>query len=42
MYVQLFKSPLSDDHIATILTLFPWEPSVLPLVELPNEVAGTS
>ena len=40
MYVQLFKSPLSDEHIRDLLALFGWEASALPLVDVPQEVAG--
>lgn len=35
-YVELFTSPLSDAHIAAVLALFCWEPSILPLQELPT------
>lgn len=38
-FVGLFSNPLSDTHIAAILALFGWEPSVLPLQELPVGVA---
>lgn len=38
-YVDLFSNPLLDTHIAAILALFGWEPSVLPLQELPTVVA---
>ena len=41
MYVNLFSRPLSDAHIAAVLALFGWEPSVLPMVEMPElEEAG--
>lgn len=37
-YIDLFSSPLSDTHIAAILALFGWEPSALPLQEVPGSV----
>ena len=33
-YVNLFAQPLSDTHITTVLALFGWEPSILPLHEM--------
>lgn len=42
MYVELFSRPLSDAHIAAVLALFGWEPSVLPMVELPVELADAA
>ena len=41
-YVELFSNPLSDTHIAAILALFGWEPSVLPMQEMPTVVATTT
>lgn len=38
-YVDLFATPLSDAHIAAVLALFGWEPSVLPLQEFPAGLA---
>lgn len=31
LYAELFDQPLSDGHIKAILTLFGWDPSILPL-----------
>ena len=30
-YLDLFKSPLSDDNISAILALFGWQPETLPM-----------
>lgn len=38
-YVELFSRPLTDTHITAVLALFGWEPSILPLQELPAGVA---
>lgn len=40
MYVELFSRPLSDTHLAVVLALFGWEPSVLSLVDLPVAVGA--
>ena len=41
-YVDRFSNPLSDMHIAAILALFGWEPSVVPMQELPAVVAAAT
>jgi hypothetical protein len=39
-YIRLFEQPLSDAHIAAVLALFGWEPSVLPMQD--DDVVGAA
>lgn len=41
-YTKLFEQALSQEHIAAILSLFGWEPSVLPLMEEEMVEAGAA